>query len=246
MRACSRRMRALPFRALRTAGKSQALLQSVRSLATVSQSRLVPSYDSAQSKLDSLAIVQKLKENGLADAEAEAVMRCVLDALAEQNALNKLDFASRSEASRVELLHEAKFENLRNDLSQRISVHEKSMEHAMERLAAQVETLRTELKHEKEKTRADIRYEIDKLSASQRLDLNLERGRIRDELTKQNDRIQEWQNTASNSDVRLDREINALRTAIEAGKSDLLRFGVATGVTVVGLAITGVRFFLMG
>lgn len=33
-----------------------------------------------------------------------------------------------------------------------------------------------------EKMRSEIRHEIDKLAASQRLDLNLEKGRMRDEL----------------------------------------------------------------
>ena len=33
---------------------------------------------------------------------------------------------------------------------------------------------------------AELRYEIDKIQASQRLDLNLEKGRIRDELLTQN------------------------------------------------------------
>ena len=34
--------------------------------------------------------------------------------------------------------------------------------------------------------RAELKYEIDKIQASQRLDLNLEKGRIRDELLTQN------------------------------------------------------------
>ena len=33
---------------------------------------------------------------------------------------------------------------------------------------------------------AELKYEIDKIQASQRLDLNLEKGRIRDELLTQN------------------------------------------------------------
>ncbi|KAL2323453.1 hypothetical protein Fmac_027832 [Flemingia macrophylla] len=37
-----------------------------------------------------------------------------------------------------------------------------------------------------EKMRSELRYEIDKVTAGQLLDLNLERGRIRDELANQN------------------------------------------------------------
>ena len=36
---------------------------------------------------------------------------------------------------------------------------------------------------------ADLRYEVDKLNASQRLDLNLEKGRVREDLQKQSDRL---------------------------------------------------------
>ena len=39
-----------------------------------------------------------------------------------------------------------------------------------------------------EKVRSEVRYEVDKLTASQRLDLNLEKGRMRDELQALRDR----------------------------------------------------------
>lgn len=59
--------------------------------------------------------------------------------------------------------------------------------------------MRLELRHERDKTNADLRYEVDKVQSSVRLDLNLFQGRMRDEFSKQNDRV-------TQGDVKLDRE----------------------------------------
>ncbi|KZV53476.1 hypothetical protein F511_14842 [Dorcoceras hygrometricum] len=56
-----------------------------------------------------------------------------------------------------------------------------SQDHHFSLLQREAEKLRNEI----EKMRGELRYEIDKATAGQRLDLNLERGRIRDELNNQ-------------------------------------------------------------
>jgi hypothetical protein len=88
---------------------------------------------------------------------------------------------------------------------------------------------------------AELKYEIDKIQASQRLDLNLEKGRIRDELLTQNNKsIQTGSSvvgcggdggTSDAADaclfvpeIRLDKEINSMRTTLEANKNDIIRF----------------------
>ena len=81
---------------------------------------------------------------------------------------------------------------------------------------------------------AELRYEIDKIQASQRLDLNLEKGRIRDELLTQNSKsiqtgacpfLLYWPACAACvvcgaeplacAEIRLDKEINSMRTTLE-------------------------------
>lgn len=76
------------------------------------------------------------------------------------------------------------------------------------------------------------RYEIDKVTAGQRLDLNLERGRIRDELANQNAET-------TNLTNKLDREIHALRAQLEAAKYDVIKYCIGTLVSIsaVGLAV---------
>ena len=58
------------------------------------------------------------------------------------------------------------------------------------------------------------RYEVDKLSASQRLDLNLEKGRMRDELQVLRDKSNEME-------IKMDRETNALKAAVEQSKNEV-------------------------
>ena len=61
------------------------------------------------------------------------------------------------------------------------------------------------------------RYEVDKLSASQRLDLNLEKGRMRDELQVLRDKSNEME-------IKMDRETNALKAAVEQSKNEVGMF----------------------
>ncbi|KAK4377332.1 hypothetical protein RND71_003628 [Anisodus tanguticus] len=82
------------------------------------------------------------------------------------------------------------------------------------------------LRNDIEKMRSELRYEVDKLTAGQRLDLNLERERIRDELTNQNAET-------TNLTNKLDREIHALRAQIEASKYEVIKYCISA----VGLAV---------
>jgi hypothetical protein len=79
---------------------------------------------------------------------------------------------------------------------------------------------------------SELKYEIDKIQSSQRLDLNLERGRIRDELLTAG-------NKSIATEIRLDKEINAMKTTLEANKNDIIRFcvGAVASTTAVGLGI---------
>ena len=83
-----------------------------------------------------------------------------------------------------------------------------------------------------DKIRADMKYEVDKIVASQRLDLNLEKGRIRDELLSSATK-------AMQTESRLDKQINEMRTNMEAAKSDVIRFcvGAVASTTAIGLGV---------
>ena len=77
-----------------------------------------------------------------------------------------------------------------------------------------------------------MKHEVDKMMASQRLEMNLEKGRIRDELVIQDSRRNE-------AETRLDREINTLRTHIEQTKNVIIKYsmGFLVSMTAVGLGL---------
>eukprot|EP00803_Ostreobium_quekettii_P010153 evm.model.scf_2720.1 EVM.evm.TU.scf_2720.1 scf_2720:10407-15852(+) len=81
-----------------------------------------------------------------------------------------------------------------------------------------------------EKMRADMKHEIDKLTASQRLDLNLEKGRMRDELQALRDKT-------SDIVIAIDRDINAVRAAVEQTKNETIKYVVAILGTFTAAAI---------
>ena len=75
-----------------------------------------------------------------------------------------------------------------------------------------------------EKLKQRLREEVTRTQAGVRLDLNLEKGRIRDESGQQELKIKEV-------DTRIESEIAGLRTQIEQAKFSILQYlvGVATG-----------------
>ena len=81
-----------------------------------------------------------------------------------------------------------------------------------------------------EKLRAELRYTHEKVTSSQKLDLNLERGRIRDDLTAQDNKM-------AAAEARLDREMAAMRTTIEAAKNDVIKYAVGTIMSFGALSL---------
>jgi hypothetical protein len=81
-----------------------------------------------------------------------------------------------------------------------------------------------------EKIRSEIRYEVDKLTASQRLDLNLEKGRMRDELQAIRDKGNELE-------IKVDKEVNSLKAAMEQSKNDTVKYvlGLMLALMTAGL-----------
>lgn len=82
-----------------------------------------------------------------------------------------------------------------------------------------------------EKLKQRLREEVTRTQAGVRLDLNLEKGRIRDESAQQELKIKEV-------DTRIESEIAGLRTQIEQAKFSILQYlvGVATGSGALLLA----------
>lgn len=158
---------------------------------------------------DTLAFTQRLVEAGVAEQEARAIATELAQVTLETDLLYADELATKSELQREHIVQDAKLDKCRSEMLSGLDNQNSNLE----------------------KLRSELRYEVEKLSASQKLDLNLERGRTRDELQKQNDRIM-------GIDSRLDREVNLIRTQIEASKNDLLRYSVGT-ITAFGAVVLG-------
>mmetsp|Transcript_15537 Transcript_15537/g.52445 ORF Transcript_15537/g.52445 Transcript_15537/m.52445 type:complete len:88 (-) Transcript_15537:3164-3427(-) len=73
------------------------------------------------------------------------------------------------------------------------------------------------------------------ISSSQRLDTNLEKGRLKEMLQQQEDRA---------ADMRQDteRKLAELRTQIEASKLDSIKYNLASLVSMCSLGLLAIRF----
>ncbi|KAK2979783.1 hypothetical protein RJ640_016315 [Escallonia rubra] len=171
--------------------------------------------------VDTLALVRRLEAQGVPSKQAEAITAAITEVLNDTLENVAQSFVSKSEMQKTEMTQES-------NLSKFKSVVQSSQEHHFSLLQHETEKLKSDI----ERMRSELRYEIDKVTAGQRLDLNLERGRIRDELSNQNQET-------SNLTNKLDREIHALRAQLEAAKYEVIKYCIGTLVSIsaVGLAV---------
>ncbi|KAJ0971069.1 hypothetical protein J5N97_019028 [Dioscorea zingiberensis] len=171
--------------------------------------------------VDTLALVRRLEAEGVQSKHAEAITSAITEVLNDSLENVAQSFVSKEEMQKSEMLQDANLSKFKSQV-------QSSQEHHFSLLQRETEKLRVDI----EKMRAELRHEIDKVNAGQRLDLNLERGRIRDELAKQNSETTELTS-------KLDREIHALRAQLEAAKYEVIKYCIGTLVSIsaVGLAI---------
>ncbi|XP_058777784.1 protein FMP32, mitochondrial-like [Vicia villosa] len=171
--------------------------------------------------VDTLALVKKLEAQGVPSMQAEAITAAITEVLNDSLENVSQSLVSKEEMERTEMLQEANLSKFKAEVQSSQGHHFSLLQHETEKLRNDIEKMRSEL-----------RYEIDKVTAGQRLDLNLERGRIREELANQNAETNNLTN-------KLDREIHALRAQLEAAKYDVIKYCIGTLVSIsaVGLAV---------
>ncbi|KAK1373466.1 Coiled-coil domain-containing 90B, mitochondrial [Heracleum sosnowskyi] len=171
--------------------------------------------------VDTLALVRKLEAEGVPSKQAESITSCITQVLNDTLENVADSFVSKAEMEKIVMTQDAHLSKFKSEVNSSQGHHFSMLQHETEKLKGDIEKMRSELK-----------YEIDKVTAGQRLDLNLERGRIRDELANQ---VQETSNLTNT----LDREIHALRAQVEAAKFDIIKYCIGTLVSIsaVGLAV---------
>ncbi|KNA12740.1 hypothetical protein SOVF_123170 [Spinacia oleracea] len=193
---------------------------------TKSISQLVSSNGRRLFLVDTLALVRKLEAEGIPSKQAEVITGVITEVLNDSLENVTQSFMSKAEMQRFEMMQEANLAKFKSEV-------QSSQEHHFSLLQREAEKLQSDI----EKMRSELRYEIDKVTAGQRLDLNLEKGRIRDELANQ---------TAETNNLtnKLDREIHALRAQVEAAKYDVIKYCIGTLVSISAVGLAVVRILL--
>ncbi|KAJ7978525.1 protein FMP32, mitochondrial [Quillaja saponaria] len=180
--------------------------------------------------VDTLALVRGLEAQGVPSKQAEAITSAITEVLNDSLENVAHSFVSKEEMQKavcsLRWVHES-------NLSKFKSKVQSSQEHHFSLLQRETEKLHSDI----EKMRSELRYEIDKVTAGQRLDLNLERGRIRDELANQNAETNNLTN-------KLDREIHELRAQIEVAKYDVIKYCIGTLVSISAVGLAVIRILL--
>lgn len=176
--------------------------------------------------VDTLALVRRLEAQGVPSKQAEAITASITEVLNDSLENVAQSFVSKPEMQTSVMMQESALSKFKAE------VHS-SQEHHFSLLQHETEKLRTAI----DKMQSELRYEIDKVTAGQRLDLNLERGRIHEELADQNAETSSLTN-------KLDREIHTLKTQMEAGKNDVIKYCIGTIVSVTAVGLGLLRVFL--
>ncbi|XP_010426651.1 PREDICTED: coiled-coil domain-containing protein 90B, mitochondrial-like [Camelina sativa] len=171
--------------------------------------------------VDTLALVRSLEAQGLPSKQAEAITAAITEVLNDSLGVVSQLVVSKGEMQKAEMTQESNLSKFKSEINSSLDHHFSLLQHENEKLRNDIERIRS-----------DIRHEIDKVTAGQRLDLNLEKGRIRDELQNQNAET-------CNLTNKLDREIHTLRAQLEAAKYEVIKYCIGTLVSIsaVGLAV---------
>ena len=157
---------------------------------------------------------------GFTETQAEGVIRSTTDAM------TRAGVVGRGELERELMYGRAETQALKVELSGAMREASAGMRHQSDQLVS-----------ETEKLRADLKYNIERITQSQKLDLNLEKGRLR-ELHG----IQESQ--MKSVEARVDKELHQMRTQIEAAKTEIIRYSVGTLVSLGALSLAALRLFM--
>ncbi|KAH1118659.1 hypothetical protein AAZX31_17G154200 [Glycine max] len=199
----------------------RAILDSFPVSGTRHFSQVVKSNGKHLFLVDTLALVRRLEGEGVPSKQAEAITAAITEVLNDSLENVSQSLVSNGEMQKIEMMQESNLSKFKAEVQSSQGHHFSLLQHETEKLRNDIEKMRSELRHE-----------IDKVTAGQRLDLNLERGRIREELSNQNAETNNLTN-------KLDREIHSLRAQLEAAKYDVIKYCIGTLVSIsaVGLAV---------
>lgn len=171
--------------------------------------------------IDTLEVMRGFEQAGLKREEADILTRHVTKLILSTSNQFSEKFASNTYLEKLSSQLGSDMVSFKNEIL-------KTQELQLSAMQKEIESSKNELA----KLRTEIRYELDKMISSQRLDLNLEKGRLRDEL-------QATTHSVQTIETQLHKEINFIRTSIEANKNEIIKYSIGTLMSVgaVGLGL---------
>ncbi|KAI7186709.1 DUF1640-domain-containing protein [Hortaea werneckii] len=170
---------------------------------------------------DTLKFVQRLEAEGFTEAQSAAMMRVLSDVIEESIQNLTRTMVLREDQEKATYTQKVDFAKLRSELLSADSSESSLTRGTHERLTNDLAKLNSRLRDEVQRTQASVR-----------LDLNLEKGRIREEANSQDLKIKE-------TETRIEQECAALRERLEAVKFSTLQWlmGVCTGTAAIILGV---------
>ncbi|KZV64415.1 DUF1640-domain-containing protein [Peniophora sp. CONT] len=169
---------------------------------------------------DTHHFVRRLEEEGLSRAQAEGIMTAIAEVIDESIRNMTGNMVTKADQEKHHYTQQVDFAQLKSEL-QLMEKNDLSMIKAEnERLVSDIDKLKARLREEVARTQAGVR-----------LDLNLEKGRIREEASRQELKMKEV-------DTRIEQEIAGLRAAIQSSKATTLQYivGFVTGCSALLMA----------
>lgn len=176
--------------------------------------------------IDTLDLVRRFESAGVPRPEAEKLAQYVAAELCEHRERLAETFVTKSALDKALLSQDATIAAFRAEVSTSQQLHQAAFVRDADRLQAGLDSLKSE-----------VRYEVDKLTASQRLDLNLEKSRIRDEL-------QTLRDAATELEIKVDKEVNSLKALMEQSKNDTVKYILGVVLALLTAGLGAARLFL--
>lgn len=173
-----------------------------------------------QYHFDTRKFAIKLEREGFTPSQADAILKSLANVLSDTISNVNNNMVSKEEFSRRVYQQKVDFTKLKSELQNLDKGDFARISDEHERLVTDVEKTKQQFKETVAKARANVR-----------LDLNLEKGRVREESAGQELKIQEIS-------ARIDEELSNFKTQIEGTKLQVLQWliGVCTGTLALVLA----------
>ncbi|KAJ3786524.1 mitochondrial protein [Lentinula aff. detonsa] len=169
---------------------------------------------------DTHQFVQRLEREGLNRAQAEGIMSAMAEVIDESIRNMASNMVTKADQEKHHYTQQVDFAQAQSELQ----LMEKND-------LAMIKAENDRLVNDIEKLKQRLREEITRTQAGVRLDLNLEKGRYRDESSGKELKMKEVE-------YKIEQEIAGLRTAIQASKATTLQYlvGIVTGCSALLMA----------